>query len=164
MIQLYLLSLAYLLIGAGLILVRRYDGGLMFLVDMKASLRKNRLGQLVLVLAGIVISAGLLFMPMPPGPAILGDLIPAIAVLLLAVHYLSSATGNGLRGKLRALLSQTEFEKARIPVEESQRILAETIGLESDGTARHQKARRLLGWFCLAVAALHFFFPAFVLI
>lgn len=167
MIQFYPLSLIYLLLGSGLLLVERYGGDLLFLIDIKSSLYRSRLWQLLLIPFGLVIFLGLIFWPVSPGPIIIGDLIPALTVLLLVGHYLLSTPGKNLATKLgRLFLGEQKEKNQSRPLQKADQVLADTVGLEDidERFAGHSKRKRFLGWICLVVAILHFIFPSFVLI
>jgi hypothetical protein len=165
LIQIYLLSLVYILLGSGLLLVERYGGDLLFLIDIKNSLYRNRLWQMLLIPSGIALFFALLFSPVDPGPIILGDLLPAITVLALVIHYLLSVPGKTLASKIRRLFSRNP-EDDDFPSDKADQVLASTVGLEDidQRFGGHSKLRRFLGWVCLVTAILHFVFPSFVLI
>lgn len=164
MIQFYLLSLVYILLGAGLLLVERYGGNLLFLIDIKSNLYRNRWWQLLLIPFGFLIFLGLLIFPVDPGPIIIGDLVPAIVVFILMCHYINSTPGKTFRQKIRRLFNnQADYGE---PMEKAEQVLANTVGLEDidERFAGHAKMKRFLGWVCLVTGGLHFLFPSFVLI
>lgn len=90
MIQAYILSIAYLLVSALLILVDYYRQELSFMLRLKAFLEDKRKYQMGFVLFGIIVGFVLIFFPIHPGPVFLGDLIPAIAIFFSSLYFLFS--------------------------------------------------------------------------
>ncbi len=87
MIQLYLLSVAYLVFSALLLLVDSYRRKLSFMLKAKSSIRENIKRLNLYFIAGIAISMAMLFLPMSPGPMIAGDLVPSAFVLFMAFFF-----------------------------------------------------------------------------
>lgn len=149
MIQLYFVAVVYLLLGSFLLFAERYQGAVLFFVDVRGSLAKNRFWQLSLALIGLALFLGLLFSPAPPGPIVLGDLVPALAVLSLVVHYMRISWGDTLLEKLRWLATGAVPPASPSPEERF---------------AFCPRARRLLSRICFGAAVLHFLLPGFVLL
>ena len=84
MIQFYLLAVAYLVFSALLILVDSYRRRLSFMLKAKARIREDMKRLNLYFVAGIAISLLLLFLPIPPGPIVAGDLLPALYILFIA--------------------------------------------------------------------------------
>lgn len=80
-LQFYILSIAYLIFSSLLLLVDSYRRGLSFMLKAKSKLKDDEKKRNELFLVGILIALGKLFFPIAPGPIIIGDLLPAAAVL-----------------------------------------------------------------------------------
>ncbi len=79
--QFYILSITYLIFSSLLLLVDSYRRGLSFMLKAKSKLKDDEKKRNELFLGGILIALGKLFFPIAPGPIIIGDLLPAAAVL-----------------------------------------------------------------------------------
>lgn len=92
--QFYILSITYLIFSSLLLLVDSYRRGLSFMLKAKSKLKDDEKKRNELFLGGILIALGKLFFPIAPGPIIIGDLLPAAAVLAesfsVRVFYKSS--------------------------------------------------------------------------
>jgi len=86
-IQVYLLTLVYLLIGSSILLSQRYSSRFILLLDLQNVYSKNRKMKLFLALIGLILSVGGAFLPLPPGPVILGDLVVIINLFCLSFYY-----------------------------------------------------------------------------
>lgn len=80
-LQFYILSITYLIFSSLLLLVDSYRRGLSFMLKAKSKLKDDEKKRNELFLVGILIALGKLFFPIAPGPIIIGDLLPATAVL-----------------------------------------------------------------------------------
>lgn len=93
-LQFYILSITYLIFSSLLLLVDSYRRGLSFMLKAKSKLKDDEKKRNELFLVGILIALGKLFFPIAPGPIIIGDLLPAAAVLAesfsVRVFYKSS--------------------------------------------------------------------------
>lgn len=93
-LQFYILSITYLIFSSLLLLVDSYRRGLSFMLKAKSKLKDDEKKRNELFLGGILIALGKLFFPIAPGPIIIGDLLPAAAVLAesfsVRVFYKSS--------------------------------------------------------------------------
>lgn len=65
----------------------KYRLELSFMLRFTESLEKNRKLSLIFFILGLVTTLMLLFFPVSPGPLILGDLVPAIAVLYNTLYF-----------------------------------------------------------------------------
>jgi len=86
-LQVYLLTLVYLLIGSSILLSQRYSSRFNLLLDLQNVYSKNRKMKLFLAIIGIVLLFGLIFYPISPGPIILGDLLEIINIFCLSFYY-----------------------------------------------------------------------------
>ena len=134
MIQQYFLSISYLIISALLFLVDTYRRQISFAIRIKGALMENKKLLDAFFVSGIIISLLAFFFPVPPGPAILGDLIPSLWIFYSAFFF------------------RFRYSEKRIDLGEA---FFETSTL--DRTAR-------LGWITTAIAAIHFILPQFVLL
>ncbi|NLZ77144.1 MAG: hypothetical protein GX911_04170 [Spirochaetales bacterium] len=91
MIQLYLLSVAYLVIGSGFLLSDTHGIRMSILFSLRFTFRNNRAVRLGLIIGGFLLTVGLALFPIDPGPRIIGDLLPMINVFVMSVWYLSEA-------------------------------------------------------------------------
>lgn len=93
-LQFYILSITYLIFSSLLLLVDSYRRGLSFMLKAKSKLKDDEKKRNELFLGGILIALGKLFFSIAPGPIIIGDLLPAAAVLAesfsVRVFYKSS--------------------------------------------------------------------------
>lgn len=88
MVQIYLLSILYLFFSSCLLLVDKYGSVVLFLINLKTffySKKAIRIGSLVL---GLLIVAGLLAFPIAPGPVVIGDILPAISIIIVILYFI----------------------------------------------------------------------------
>lgn len=141
MIQIYILSITYLLIGAMILLSDTYGGRFSLLLSVRYLFRTKRSFQTAMILAGFFLAILLGMFPVPPGPRLLGDLFPLVNTLLLMFWYLFQTVRS-------SPLEQDKQEKS-------------VLG----ATGRYvEKNKRNFGFLTLAVAVLHFLFPVSVLL
>ncbi len=88
MVQFYLLSIVFLVISAGLLLVDKYGTELLFLINLKTFYKSRKSIQIVYVSIGFAIALGLVFFPISPGPIVIGDLLPASNVVVVLIYLL----------------------------------------------------------------------------
>lgn len=141
MMQIYLLSIVYLLLGAGILLSDAYGGRYSLLLSLRYAFRTKGVFRLGLIITGFALSLALGFFPMAPGPRLLGDLIPMANTLLLTIWYVFHA------------LSHTNEDEP----------LQEKSVLEATGQY-FEKHKRNLGIITTVVALLHFLVPTSVLL
>lgn len=148
MLQGYVLTIAYLAFGAGLLLVDYYGGRLLLLVRARHSLRNNRSTQIFLLIGGMFTVIIKLFFPVPPGPILIGDFFPSIIALVLTIYYLYQMVTAKRNHEQPEPQGNGGFE---------QEVLAKTGKLIETN-------KRNLGFVVLAFAVLHFLIPQFVLL
>lgn len=139
--QIYLLSILYLLVGAAFLLSDMYGGRFALLLSLRYAFRTKKGFQKWIIILGFVLSLALGFFPMAPGPRLLGDLIPMANILLLTFWYL-----------FHALKYSDEDEP-----------LQEKSVLETTGQY-FEKNKRNFGFITCIVALLHFLVPMSVLL
>lgn len=141
MMQIYLLSIAYLLVGAGILLSDAYGGRFSLLLSLRYVFRTKKLFQRAIIIIGFVLSLALGFFPMAPGPRLLGDFIPMANTILLTFWYLVHS------------FRHTEENE---PLEEKS--VLEVTG------QYFEKNKRNFGFVTCIVAILHFLVPMSVLL
>jgi hypothetical protein len=140
LIQLYLLSIAYLLLGSAFLLSDSYGLSFPLLLSLRYAFRTHRAVRRILVLSGLLLTIALALFPMDPGPMLLGDLVPMLNVFSLMLWYLYQA----LRG-------------IGVKQEEQQTVL--------DATGLYmERNKRNVGFLTMAVAIIHFIAPQLVLL
>ena len=87
MIQFYLLSVLYLVLASGLLLVDKYGSTVFFLINLKTFYNSKKLIQIICLSVGAVILLGVIFFPVTPGPMVLGDLLPAINLAVVLFYF-----------------------------------------------------------------------------
>ncbi len=87
MFQVFILSEIYMLASAAILLADRYGMHMILLINIRSFYLDGRKRQIAFPLAGFLLTAGLLFFPVSPGPIILGDLLPAFTVLALVFNF-----------------------------------------------------------------------------
>ncbi len=141
MMQIYFLSIAYLLVGAGFLLSDMYGGRFALLLSLRYVFRTKKGFQKMMIILGFALSLALGFFPMAPGPRLLGDLIPMANTILLTFWYLFHA------------LRYTDEDES----------LEEKSVLETTGQY-FEKNKRNFGFITGLVALLHFLVPMSVLL
>lgn len=140
MIQLYLLSIAYLLLGSAFLLSDSYGLSFPLLLSLRYAFRTHPVVRRILVLSGLLLTIASALFPMDPGPMLLGDLVPMLNVFSLTLWYLYQA----LRG-------------IGVKQEEQQTVL--------DATGLYmERNKRNVGFLTMAVAIIHFIAPQLVLL
>jgi len=140
LIQLYLLSIAYLLLGSAFLLSDSYGLSFPLLLSLRYAFRTHPAVRRILVLSGLLLTIALALFPMDPGPMLLGDLVPMLNVFSLTLWYLYQA----LRG-------------IGVKQEEQQTVL--------DATGLYmERNKRNVGFLTMAVAIIHFIAPQLVLL
>ena len=87
MIQFYLLSVLYLVLASGLLLVDKYGSTFFFLINLKTFYNSKKITQIICLSVGAVILLGVVFFPVNPGPMVLGDLLPAINLAIVLLYF-----------------------------------------------------------------------------
>lgn len=100
MIQVYLLSVVYMILSALMMLLDSYRLKLSFLLPLRHLLITERKLRAAFFVSGLLLCILQLLFPISPGPRLLGDLAPAITALLLAFYYLGFDGGEVRNGKI----------------------------------------------------------------
>ena len=88
MIQFYLLSVVFLVLSAGLLLVDRYGTSFLFLINLKTFYNSKKTVKITFISLGLLIALAVIFFPVSPGPIILGDILPAANIVLVLIYLL----------------------------------------------------------------------------
>ena len=88
MIQFYLLSVVFLILSAGLLLVDRYGTSFLFLINLKTFYNSKKAVKITFISLGLLIALAVIFFPVSPGPIILGDILPAANIVLVLIYLL----------------------------------------------------------------------------
>ena len=132
--QIYLLSIAYMVFSSLLLLLPAFRPQLSFMLRINALLKENRVALDAYFFSALTVAILLLFFPASPGPVFIGDLLPALAIIFQAFYF-------------------------RITYSEKNKDSAE-IFYEGMWQARKTQA----GMICLAIALAHFLLPSFVML
>lgn len=154
MMQVYFLSIVYLLIGAGMLLVDYYGGRLLLLIRLRSAFRSNRLFRLLILVGGLLLVVLLLLFPSPPGPRILGDLIPAVNILALWIWFLSQAVSVSKKRDGNTPSNVDDESSSRDREDDMLRYTSSLI----------ETNKKNFGLVTLVVATLHFLVPMSVLL
>ncbi|MDY4609002.1 MAG: hypothetical protein SPD11_00100 [Sphaerochaetaceae bacterium] len=153
MMQVYFLGIVYLLLGAGMLLVDYYGGRLLLLIRLRSTFRSSRVCRLLIVVGGFLLVILTLLFPVPPGPRILGDLIPAMNIFALWIWFVSQAIAISRKRKDD---SSAEGEEHPARNREDDMLHYTSSLIETN--------KRNFGLVTLVVACLHFLVPMFVLL
>ena len=88
MIQFYLLSVVFLVLSAGLLLVDRYGTSFLYLINLKTFYNSKKAVKITFISLGLLIALAVIFFPVSPGPIILGDILPAANIVLVLIYLL----------------------------------------------------------------------------
>ena len=108
-----------MLVSAAILLADRYGVHMILLINIRSFYLDGRKRQILFPVAGLFLTAGLLFFPVSPGPMILGDLLPAVTVLIIVFNFTvvlasgdrvtSAALKNRLLGTFALLTASLHF-------------------------------------------------------
>ncbi|MBO6049049.1 MAG: hypothetical protein J6P33_04660 [Spirochaetales bacterium] len=94
MVQFYLLSVVFLILSAGLLLVDKYGTTFLFLINLKTLYTSRKVVKFVFLISGLLIAAAITVFPISPGPVILGDVLPASNIILVILYFLKNLGKN----------------------------------------------------------------------
>ena len=155
MMQIYLLTVAYLLIGAALLLVDDYGGRFILLIRLRNSVQSSFRTLGAFALMGILLAVVKLFHPVPPGPVILGDIVPLASLIVLVVYHITQMVL--MRRKQHGDTIDRFSVNGSDLDEVDQNVVHRTRSLI-------ELHKRNLGYVMLSSALLHMFFPQAVLL
>lgn len=87
MVQFYFLSILYLVLAACLLLVDKYGSTFLFLINFKTFYNSKRMIQVISLILGALIATSIVVWPVAPGPVVLGDILPAINIIVLVLYF-----------------------------------------------------------------------------
>jgi len=90
MVQFYLLSVLFLVLSAGLLLVDKYGTTFLFLINLKTLYTTRKAVRFSFLICGLLIAAAIVVFPISPGPVILGDVLPAANIILVILYFLKN--------------------------------------------------------------------------
>ena len=90
MVQFYLLSVLFLVLSAGLLLVDKYGTTFLFLINLKTLYITRKAVRFSFLICGLLIAAAIVVFPISPGPVILGDVLPAANIILVILYFLKN--------------------------------------------------------------------------
>lgn len=94
MVQFYLLSVVFLILSAGLLLVDKYGTTFLFLINLKTLYTSRKAVRFSFLISGLLIAVAIIVFPISPGPAILGDVLPAANIILVILYFLRKMGKN----------------------------------------------------------------------
>lgn len=94
MVQFYLLSVLFLILSAGLLLVDKYGTTFLFLINLKTLYTSHKVVRFSFLIIGLLIAAAITIFPISPGPVILGDVLPASNIILVILYFLKNLGKN----------------------------------------------------------------------
>ncbi len=90
MVQFYLLSVLFLVLSAGLLLVDKYGTTFLFLINLKTFYNSRKVVRIVYLSIGLLIAVALVFFPISPGPVVIGDILPAANIVIVLLYFLKN--------------------------------------------------------------------------
>ena len=90
MVQFYLLSVLFLVLSSGLLLVDKYGTTFLFLINLKTLYITRKAVRFSFLICGLLIAAAIVVFPISPGPVILGDVLPASNIILVILYFLKN--------------------------------------------------------------------------
>ena len=152
MIQFYVLALAFMLYGSAVLLAEAHGDTYSILIRIKEVHTSSQTVTIVVIVLTAVIGILKLISPTAPGPVVIGDFLPAINLIALAVFFAFDMNRKGEDEDVATTLGSDE----------------ETVFSDSDTLSKVQsfyyKNKKILGYVTLALALLHFLFPGAVLL
>jgi len=84
-------------------LADRYGMNVIILLNVRSYYLSGKRRQIAFPVVGLILTIGLLFFPISPGPVVIGDLLPAMCVLSCVFNYTLalSSTANGNYSTMR---------------------------------------------------------------
>ncbi len=154
MIQFYVLALAFMLYGAAILLADEYGEKFKILWRIKELHLINQTFTIVMIVLTAVVGLLKLIGPTSPGPVVIGDFLPAINLLALAVFF------------------AFDVKRSRQAEDSGDQHAGggdgEELFTDSDALNKvksfYYKNKKILGYTTLVVALLHFLFPGAVLL
>lgn len=134
MIQGYFVSCVFLILSSLFFLQNKYRIQLSFLLRFYTLIRTNRKANSIYVIVGYLTTLVLFLLPIAPGPAVLGDFVPAMLTLYDTMYF-----------HITFIRRKNEGEKDYLDL-------------------KRESRRVVIGWTGIAVALVHFLLPSFILL
>ncbi len=153
MVQFYFLTILFLIIGAMILLVEEHGERFPTIERLRNLIFSNQTNAIVLLV--LTAASGILKMisPIDPGPVVLGDFFPAIALLAVAVFY-----GFEMQSLGKEVKSGDDEEL----FDDDQAFLESEIVDKAEGF--YYKNKKIIGYVIMGIAFFHFLFPGAVLL
>ena len=151
--QVYLLTVAYLLLGSALLLVDEYGGRYLLLLRLRHTVFSSPWVPFSLMILGLALAIHKIIAPVPPGPVLLGDLNPLACLCTLTIYHLT----------LMVRVNRERAERAKQRAGNGGVFSSQEDVLRKTGSLI-ELHKRNLGFFILGASMLHFLFPGAVLL
>ncbi len=148
MFQAYFLTIGYLLLNAGLLLGDEYGGQFLLLLRLRNTVRASIPLHIVFIVLGVLLAIWKIILPIPPGPTLLGDLIPVCCLLVVVIYHVTQLH-NFTKSKKRNDMQDATVNDSIVFTQTRSYI---------------EIHKQNLGYLILGVALLHFLFPSAVLL
>ncbi|NQT58837.1 MAG: hypothetical protein HQ557_07645 [Bacteroidetes bacterium] len=152
MIQFYVLALVFMLYGAAVLLADEYGEKVNILLRIKETYSINQTFSIVLIVLTAVVGILKLISPTSPGPVVIGDFLPAINLIALAVFFTFDLARK-----------QKKSDDEHGNVSENDDVFADSDPI-SKVQSFYYKNKKILGFATLGIALFHFLFPGAVLL
>ena len=151
--QVYLITIVYMLLGSGLLLVDEYGGQYLLLLRLRHAVASSPWFPGILAFLGLALALLKTIGPVPPGPRLFGDFIPIVCLLMLAIYHLT------MMGRVRRIMKEHSHHEggANGVFATQEDVLRKTGSLI-------ELHNRNLGFVILGASALHFLFHGAVLL
>ncbi len=153
MVQFYFLTIVFLIIGALILLVEEYGERFPTIERLRNQIFSNQTNAIVLLVLTAVTGILKMISPITPGPVVLGDFFPAIALLAVAVFYGFEIQSLGKD------VSANEDEEL---FEDDPAFIDSEIVDKAEGF--YYKYKKIIGYVILGISFFHFLFPGAVLL
>ncbi len=152
MIQFYVLALVFMLYGAAVLLADEYGEKVNILLRIKETYSISQTFSIVLIVLTAVVGILKLISPISPGPVVIGDFLPAINLISLAVFFAFDLAKK-----------QKKPDGDQGNSSDSEDVFADSNPISKVQTF-YYKNKKILGFTTLGIALFHFLFPGAVLL
>ncbi len=150
MVQFYFLSLVLLIVGAIILLEDQFASRVPLVQTVRSYCLDSTTSRVVLIVITATVGIMKLITPINPGPAVIGDLFPAINLLGLCGFYI-------FEGKR---LEASAVEEVEVNMEEGEQPEESIEKVKSF----YYTNKKIIGYVTVGVAFFHFLFPGAVLL
>lgn len=152
MVQFYVLTIIFLVIGALILLHDEYGERFPVITRMQNIIFNNQTNTIVLLVLTAVTGLLKMISPIAPGPVVLGDFLPSVTLLSMAVFYTF---------EMKSLSTEQEDMDEDEILEDASFVDSEIVD-KAEGF--YYKNKKIIGYVILGVAFFHFLFPGAVLL